>query len=166
MTNSEETIRTVNKIQSDLCSMKKKLEAGNATKIYDNPSFKCSVCENLFSNKQELKRHVETLHCEIYDCNQCDETFSASWKLENHLQVHGSQKKHTCKECGKVFHFSWRLKKHIKMHENSSKVRKCHYFNNGMHCPYEELGCKFHHEESLKCKYQEKCRYDKCIYRH
>ena len=126
----------------------------------------CRVCDNTFTSKQELKRHVETLHGELNKCNQCDEKFPTSWQLENHLQVHGLQKKHICDDCGKAFHILWRLKKHAKMHGNESTDRKCYFFNNRKQCPFEAIGCKFHHEISAKCKYQEKCIYDKCQFRH
>ena len=162
---SEETSNKINQIQTDFFSMQKKLEARHATKRFDHVDKKCRNCDYSSSNKQELKCHVETLHSQN-KCNQCEEKFPSSWQLENHLQDHGSQKKHICKDCGKTFHLSWRLNKHIKMHGSERTVRMCHFYNNGKPCPFEEIGCKFLHKESSKCKYLEKCRYDKCQFRH
>ena len=28
---------------------------------------------------------------------------------------------------------------------SSKKVRQCRYYRNGIHCPFDELGCKFGH---------------------
>ena len=41
----------------------------------------------------------------------------------------------------------------------------CHYFNNDKMCPFEELGCKFFHTDSKKCKFGLTCQ-RMCPFKH
>ena len=54
---------------------------------------------------------------------------------------------------------------HIRIHSNKPP-RHCHYFNNGKICPFEELGCKFLHVLSTKCKFDKLCHKTMCSYKH
>jgi hypothetical protein len=38
------------------------------------------------------------------------------------------------------------------------RIKKCHYFNNKLACPFNELGCMFAHELSEMCKFNKKCK--------
>ena len=51
------------------------------------------------------------------------------------------------------------------MHEGK-KSKHCHYFNNCDVCPFEELGCKFLHILSGKCKFEDLCNKRLCAYQH
>ena len=42
------------------------------------------------------------------------------------------------------------------------KEKNCHFFYSGQVCPYEELGCKFIHKYSEKCKHGTKCTFHMC----
>ena len=123
---------------------------------------KCRVCEYRFINRKDLTNHMKTSHIKSSKCRQCDKAFFTSSELESHLQEHGSLKKFNCENCGKFFHLKWRFEKHIKMHESGRKIRKCHFYNNDKHCPFSQIGCKFLHEESAKCRYNSQCKVDKC----
>ena len=48
--------------------------------------------------------------------------------------------------------------------ENQS-LKNCHYFNNKEACPNEEIGCKFLHAKSSKCRFDE-CRNLLCPFSH
>ena len=87
-------------------------------------------------------------HPKQIKCKFCEETFDETYKLEQHLKKHES-KGFRCEHCEKMFHLEWRFNKHIKSHSVKS-TRKCHYFNNDKICPYEEIGCMFLHETSVK----------------
>ena len=67
--------------------------------------------------------------------------------------------------CDKTFFLEWRLRQHMIGHQNPNLV-KCHYFNNGKCCPYEELGCKFDHSKSKMCKDFHSCGRNMCQFRH
>ena len=58
----------------------------------------------------------------------------------------------------------WRLRKHVLGHDKERKC--CHFFNNGKVCPYEEIGCKFKHEESNECRYGQNCYIKLCQFKH
>ena len=78
---------------------------------------------------------------------------------------HQSEKVYKCDKCNKTFHLEWRLKRHKRIHDFSVS-RNCHYYNNEMHCPFEEIGCKFYHKQSVECYYGVKCHIKLCQYRH
>ena len=80
-------------------------------------------------------------------CNKCGEKFAKNFELENHMvHFHGLDKTNACGICGKTFYLKWRMKKHKSIHEGSNKP--CKYFEHGQVCPFNEVGCKFVHEES------------------
>ena len=56
------------------------------------------------------------------------------------------------------------VKKHTESH--SVKTKYCHYFNNNLPCPYENIGCKFKHEVSPQCKFESLCNSNLCQFRH
>ena len=76
---------------------------------------------------------------------------------------HNMDKEHACLDCGKLFLLKWRLSKHMKIHSETTKY--CHYFNNELECPFQELGCKFIHESSGKCP-AEDCVVKLCQFSH
>ena len=51
------------------------------------------------------------------------------------------------------------------MHKVTQKI-KCHYFNNALLCPFEELGCMFLHEKSELCKNADLCMKKLCQFSH
>ena len=131
--------------------------------------WKCKHCNDEFTANIDMMRHLKAMHRRHSECKQCHKKFVTSSLLEHHMKdEHGTIQKYQCDECGKTFHFKWRLENHTKMHniETKDKIRKCHYFNNKKNCPFEMLGCKFRHEESTNCKYNDKCKFDKCQFRH
>ena len=129
-------------------------------------AFKCRICGNLCGSLQDLRYHLKTVHKTLSECKQCEKKFLTSSQLESHLKEHGNVKKHKCQECDKTFYFKWRLQSHNKIHDKESSIRKCHFFNNNKQCPFEEIGCKYLHEKSLHCKFEDKCKFDKCQFRH
>ena len=75
--------------------------------------------------------HIKVKHPNTITCETCDQKFTLICELEEHLlSVHGEQKQYFCGVCKSGFVLKWRLQKHLDSH-NVSKVRKCHYYNNG-----------------------------------
>ena len=86
--------------------------------------------------------------------------------MEIHLiQIHGKKKEYKCNKCDSSFLLKWRLKKHNETH-TKEQIRTCHYFNNNSECPFSEIGCKFLHVKSSKCKYGGQCKAKLCQYSH
>ena len=53
--------------------------------------------------------------------------------------------------------------KHGEMHTETKKC--CHFFNNDKTCPYEAIGCMFHHSQAGACK-QSICTNNLCQFEH
>ena len=45
-------------------------------------------------------------------------------------------------------------------------IPKCHYFNNNLTCPIEEMGCMFAHKMSDMCKFDKTCTGNLCSFGH
>ena len=56
------------------------------------------------------------------------------------------------------------MRKHIEIDTNYS--RNCHFINNRIECPYEEIGRKYPHEKSGNCKLGNNCAYSQCSFEH
>ena len=75
-------------------------------------------------------------------CDECKKTFKQLHvDLEIHMQSHKKPKSFNCKICDKSFHLKWRLRKHTAGHD--TEMRYYHYYNNGVECPFEKIGCMF-----------------------
>ena len=81
------------------------------------------------------------------------------------IDVHDKEKLNHCDECEAKFFLKWKLQKHQKIHRDKT-VRKCHYYNNGLDCPFIRYGCKFAHQTAEKCKFSDMCKKTKCEFRH
>ena len=143
----------------------------NVTKILETvmnskESFKCRECEEIYSKKGDLRLHVKECHAITFKCKICDGTFDLRWKLENHLkEEHETRKEFKCDICSKEFVMKWRLNRHVRAHSDIDQ-KFCHYYNNEKNCPYEEVGCKFQHEQSEMCNSGRMCKSYLCQFRH
>ena len=80
----------------------------------------------------------------LLKCEMCVDSFTKFCDLEFHIKKkHETYKEQECDHCGKSFVTTWRLRKHMRIHSQFTK--NCRYFQAGMACPFEELGCKFLH---------------------
>ena len=129
-------------------------------------SHECRKCDETFSTKKSLKQHIAESHRFRIKCKLCEQLFSKRCELEVHIQYeHEAAEIFQCEDCDKTFVLKWRLTKHRKNH-TSTEIKKCHYFNNNIACPFDELGCMFAHELSLMCKFDQKCTANLCQNRH
>ena len=127
---------------------------------------KCRKCEKLFPSMKKLRTHLGSNHPSKIECSNCDKTFSRNYDLEVHIKTdHEERDMHKCDKCDKIFLLKWRLLKHKQNHDNTL-TKKCHYFNNNLTCPFEEMGCMFAHEASAICKFDRSCANDLCSFRH
>ena len=79
-------------------------------------SHKCSICDNSFSRKFNLKKHIETVHDgkKPHKCSVCDYSCSRNARLKKHIEiVHERKKPHKCSICDISFSRSEILKQHI-----------------------------------------------------
>ena len=109
---------------------------------------------------------MSSSHESKIECNSCDKIFSQNYDFEVHIKTdHKPREFHKCDHCDKEFILKWRLLKQKKNHDKTS-IQKCHYFNNNLTCPFEEMGCMFVHEVSDMCKFDQKCTKNLYYYSH
>ena len=84
---------------------------------------KCIICDYRFRNFSDLELHIK----------------------DKHIHYQGND----CEKCGKTFVTAWRLKKHMRIHAQNF-TKSCKYFKGNVVCPFEELGCKFRHDDDEK----------------
>ena len=80
----------------------------------DKP-YSCEICEKLFTQANNLKRHTLVHNGEKPDsCNKCIKQFTAA--QTNHMLIHTGDKPYTCELCQKQFTGAGNLKKHVLVH--------------------------------------------------
>ena len=106
---------------------------------------KCDDCGEEFIRIRDLRVHRKTHSSENISnkCDICDKEFNKEWKLRAHKKKHQNLK---CDICNKTFNSESILEKHKKITHEKIKIY-CHYFNNGLKCPFENE-CVFLHEDS------------------
>ena len=174
---SEEFHKEVKHLTNTVISLEKRLEESE-TKVKDleekindknehivKDKKECYKCGETCMNISELNKHVQSKHPKTFKCNVCKNEFPKRYELENHLREHREADTFKCEQCDKSFVLQWRLKKHAEGHNNENN-KCCHYFNNDKICPYEAIGCKFRHQNSKMCSFNEKCKFELCQFKH
>ncbi len=80
--------------------------------------FRCSFCPQTGSDKQNMRRHIYSMHIENRDCCVCGEHFSNKDSLIDHMKVHQNDRIFNCLTCNKEFYSLKKLNMHRFIHEN------------------------------------------------
>jgi uncharacterized Zn-finger protein len=87
--------------------------------------FKCDICDQAFSQKSHLNRHVNTVHKKLtrISCDLCDCSSYLRTTLEIHSKaVHLGKKEHKCDICDNAFSLKNSLKTHVNtVHKNLTR---------------------------------------------
>ena len=107
-----------------------KTEVNRFNDLPENSSkeeLKCLHCEAFFSRKDNLTRHIKSVHLQIKEnmCHLCDRQFLSKVELKDHQLVQDCNKKvFNCKICDAIFSRKSSLKSHIATFHNEIKGTK------------------------------------------
>lgn len=91
--------------------------------------YKCAHCEEVFDNKYQLTKHIDTVHADlIVRCLFCGKGFGEELHLKRHIYVcHTDRKPYECHECGYKANKKATLEVHIRRHtgERPYQCDKC-----------------------------------------
>lgn len=85
--------------------------------------FKCMLCGESFTQEQNIRSHISTVHAkELTEntCRLCGKHCKDERTLLKHAWDHSKEKNHSCLKCGKTFYNKARLKRHMQSHRNKS----------------------------------------------
>ena len=87
------------------------------------PSAKCKYCSESFKVISDLEKHIKKEHIDfnLYECEICRKRFVTKWRQEKHMNIH-----------------------------LNTPIRHCKYYMNDTFCPFDDLGCKFKHENNIQ----------------
>ena len=87
--------------------------------------FKCTQCNEEFTQKANLSRHVRDVHAKqkMFKCTQCNEEFGRKFNLNQHVkETHKKRKPHECNFCFEAFARKSDLLRHIReTHTNMTR---------------------------------------------
>ena len=95
-------------------------------------NWQCDVCQNRFTRKDHLQKHVSAVHEKVrpFDCNQCGQKFSQKHHLRAHILARHeddktASKAFACQQCPKRFTRSDHLERHIESVHEKRKSFEC-----------------------------------------
>ena len=90
--------------------------------------YPCASCEQTFTSKYNMQRHVKNVHGEKkpkHKCTLCDATFNQKGNIKRHMAVvHDGVKPFECQYCGFCFGVKGFLIKHIQTVHKGEKSAK------------------------------------------
>ena len=75
-------------------------------------------CDHIFKNKASLREHVLSCHKNGYDCRICGRNFCRKALLKRHVTVHSGQKDYICNVCGYATSHKSNLDRHRRRHDS------------------------------------------------
>ena len=167
----KEQVKEISVLKEKVASLEEiienlKVNGSSRKETKNKEKLNCRKCDEIFECKNLLKNHIRKIHPSSIQCKLCEKVFSRNSDLEAHIKAqHETATNHKCEYCDKTFVLKWRAQKHEKNHLKTD-LKRCHYFNNALVCPFEEIGCMFAHETSELCRFDQRCSYKMCPYRH
>ena len=131
--------------------------------IKKEKTLKCERCETMFSNKQNLLRHISFIHNKSqagrWVCQYCGKEFKQSGTLYNHKQMHEGVK-FKCPHCDNIYSANANLKKHMNKHKVQNLI-KCNICEKEIPDYTLKTHLITHSEKKHHCRYCEYKTYSK-----
>ena len=124
-------------VNCDICDKNLLKSALNSHKqTHQENAFKCEMCDNVYTRKNNLEKHMNTCGIDIvrvrketigaFNCDTCGKIFTKKAYLTQHKRTHAVRKtleEFDCKFCEKVYASNQKLGKHVqKAHPNPRRV--------------------------------------------
>ncbi|XP_064644562.1 zinc finger E-box-binding homeobox 1-like isoform X2 [Lineus longissimus] len=109
----------------------------------------CPKCNEKFTNKVLLDKHMALHSITSQSCKVCHKTFANIYRLQRHMISHDESsdlRKFKCPECGKAFKFKHHLKEHVRIHSGEKPFQCSHCLKRFSHS-----GSYSSHMTSKKC---------------
>jgi len=137
-------------LQQQRCARQRKASQNRraTSKCYKartNMGFQCLICDQSFTRKGSLVRHVQSIRCEFaaisksklkqkkmgFQCSICDESFASKGNLVRHFRAnHKSEKKfHQCEICPFSLFDKSHLQEHVRSVHEKARPFKCELCN-------------------------------------
>ena len=87
--------------------------------------FQCDLCNYVSARKDNLKKHVQSVHEKLkpYNCRQCGKAFSMKQHCKEHEESIHDGITHSCDFCEMTF----TTKGHLRTHIKSADLCKIYY---------------------------------------
>ncbi|KAM7346466.1 uncharacterized protein ACRADG_006388 isoform 2-T2 [Cochliomyia hominivorax] len=106
-------------------------------KAKEELEFKCSICEEEFTESALLKNHQKTHTAEKpFLCSACGKGFTSAGSLKQHSFRHLDKKLYPCSECPKSFPTKGDLLCHSETHNAKPRIHVCDVCGRGFHKPF------------------------------
>ena len=124
-------------VNCDICDkIVVKSALSNHTQTHQERKFQCESCDNVYTRKDSLAKHIKTCGADIvrvrkelakvFRCDTCEKTFTKNAYLKQHTRTHALRKtvgEYGCNFCDKIYTSNQYLGKHIQnTHPNPRRV--------------------------------------------
>lgn len=96
----------------------------NIHRMIHSDDHNCFVCKEFVKNRFQFMGHVRKhMALKPFQCPDCDRTFPSSRETKLHQRVHSNDRPYMCTECGKAFKQLTTLRDHEVVHTGEKRFK-------------------------------------------